>query len=159
MKIDLRMKRAGLLQTFIYDRDGSQLMQMNKKYTWKRFQKVGENLSKDELIIQSMYCLFKTCWKNDLVQLHLHVFKNVRKFPKKQMHIFDVSVTTVLNLENVSLEMWEEFITQSRYRLFKTCWKKLLSSTTCNFFLEKMSEHFQNVTCSISMCSSYLCKV
>jgi hypothetical protein len=31
------------------------------------------------------------------------------------MHIFDVSITTVQGLKNVSLKVWEELITQTRY--------------------------------------------
>jgi hypothetical protein len=50
------------------------------------------------------------------------------------MHIFNVSITTVQGLKNVSLKVWEELITQKRCRLFKTFWKKWPSSTTCKFF-------------------------
>ena len=45
------------------------------------------------------------------------------------MHIFNVSITTVQGLKNVSLKVWEELITQSRCRLFKTSW-----TTTWKFF-------------------------
>jgi hypothetical protein len=39
------------------------------------------------------------------------------------MHIFNVSITTVQGLKNVSLKAWQKLITQSRCRLFNTCWK------------------------------------
>jgi hypothetical protein len=66
------------------------------------------------------------------------------------MHIFNVSITTVQGLKNVSLKVWEELITQSRCRLFKTCWKM----TEFNYMeiFQKMSKHFQKVTCTFSMC-------
>jgi phenolic acid decarboxylase len=38
------------------------------------------------------YCLFKTCWKNDQVQLYVNFSKNYRTLPKSHMHIFDVSI-------------------------------------------------------------------
>ena len=59
--------------------------------------------------------LFKTCWKNDQVQLHVNFTKNVRTLSKSHMHIFNVSITTVQGLKNVSLKLWEQLITQSRY--------------------------------------------
>jgi hypothetical protein len=68
-----------------------------------------------ELITQSRCRLFKTCWKNDKVQLHVNFSTNVRTLLKSHMHIFNVSITTVQDLKNVSLKVWEELITQSRY--------------------------------------------
>jgi hypothetical protein len=49
------------------------------------------------------------------------------------MHIFNVSITTVQGLKNVSLKVWEELITQSRPSVQNTL-EKGPSSTTWNFF-------------------------
>jgi hypothetical protein len=50
---------AGLLKTFNQDGDSCQLMTMNKKCTWKRFQKVGESqlrgLHKYTYILYTIY--------------------------------------------------------------------------------------------------------
>jgi hypothetical protein len=46
---------------------------------------------------------------------HVNFLKNVRIFPKSHMHIFNVFITTVQGLKNVSLKVWEELITRSRY--------------------------------------------
>ena len=45
------------------------------------------------------------------------MFNYMEIFRKKSeyMHIFNVSITTVQGLKNVSLKVWEELITQSRY--------------------------------------------
>jgi hypothetical protein len=69
----------------------------------------------EELITQSRYDLFKTCWKKDLVQLHVIFSKNVQTLPKSHMHVFNVFITSVHGLKNVSLKVREELITQSRY--------------------------------------------
>jgi hypothetical protein len=105
----------------------------------------------EELITQSRCHLFKTCWNNDKAQLHVNFSKNVRKLPKSHMHIFNVSMTTVHGLKNISLKVWEELITQSRCHLFKTCWNNDKSQLHVNF-LKKMSKHFQKVTCTSTMC-------
>jgi hypothetical protein len=49
------------------------------------------------------------------------------------MHIFNVSITTVQSMKNVSLKVWEELITQSRCHLFKTCWKNDKVHLNVNF--------------------------
>jgi hypothetical protein len=56
----------------------------------------------------------------------------------------------VESLKNVSLEVSEELITQSRCHLFKKCWKNPIKFKNMYIFW-KMSEHFQNVTCT-SIC-------
>jgi hypothetical protein len=56
----------------------------------------------EEMITQSRGSLFKTCWKNDQVQLHGNFSKNVQIFPKSHMHIFNVSITTMQGLKNIS---------------------------------------------------------
>jgi hypothetical protein len=57
-----------------------------------------------ELITQSRYHKFKTCWKNDYryVQLHVNILKNIETLLKSHMLIFNVSITTVQSLENIS---------------------------------------------------------
>ena len=59
----------------------------------------------EELITQNRCRLFKTCWKNDQVQLHVNFSKNVQILPKSHMHIIKVSITTVQCLKNVSLKV------------------------------------------------------
>jgi hypothetical protein len=61
----------------------------------------------EEFITQSRYPLFTNCWKIDKVQLHVNFSKKARTLPKSHMHIFNVSITTVQSLENISLKMWE----------------------------------------------------
>ena len=65
------------------------------------------------------------------------------------MHIFNVSITTVQGLKNVSLKVWEELITQSSVVYSKHAGKM----TKFNYMeiFREMSEHFQNVTCTSSM--------
>jgi hypothetical protein len=48
-KIDSRIEKTGLLKTFIHDGDSRQLMQINKKCRWKRFQKVGKRQPRVEI--------------------------------------------------------------------------------------------------------------
>jgi hypothetical protein len=47
--------------------------------------------------------------------------KNVWTLSKRYMHIFNVPIRNVESLKNVSLEVSEELITQSRCHLFKKC--------------------------------------
>jgi CDP-diacylglycerol pyrophosphatase len=42
--------------------------------------------------------------ENDKVQLDVNFSKNVRTLPKSHMHIFNVSITIVQGLKNVSLK-------------------------------------------------------
>jgi hypothetical protein len=86
----------------------------------------------EELITQSRCRLFKTCWKNYLVQLRVNFSKNVRTLPKSHTHIFNMSMTTVQGLKNVSLKVWGDFITQNRCFLFKT-WLNDLVQLHVNF--------------------------
>jgi hypothetical protein len=56
-----------------------------------------------EFITQSRHHLFKTCWKNYQVQLHVNFSKNDQTLLNSQMHVFNVSITTLQSLKNVSL--------------------------------------------------------
>jgi hypothetical protein len=76
-------------------------------------------------------------------------FINTRTLPKSRMHILNVSITTVQGLKNVSQKVWEELITQSRNRLLKICWKN--DEIQLHAIFRKMSDHFQNTTCTSSM--------
>jgi hypothetical protein len=58
----------------------------------------------EELITQRRFHLFKTCWKNDKIQLHVNS-ENVRALLKSHMHIFNVPITIVQSFENVSLKV------------------------------------------------------
>jgi hypothetical protein len=55
--------------------------------------------------IQCRHALFTTCQKNDKVQLHVIFFEKSQTLPNSHMQIFNVSITTVLSLENVSLNV------------------------------------------------------
>jgi CDP-diacylglycerol pyrophosphatase len=87
----------------------------------------------EELITQSVCHLFKTCWKNNYVQLHVNLSKNVTTLPKIHMHIFNVSITTMEGLKIVSLKVLEELITQCVCHLFKTCRKNNYFPLHVNF--------------------------
>jgi hypothetical protein len=90
----------------------------------------------EELMKQSRCRLvFKICWKNYYIELDVIFSKNVWTLPESHMHIFNVSITTMQCLKNVSLMVWEELFTQSRCHLFKTCWK---NDYACNFFLRNV---------------------
>jgi hypothetical protein len=80
--------------------------------------------------------LSKTCWKNEWVQLHVNSSNSVHNHSESHMHIFNVSITTVQGFKNVSLNVWEELITQSWWQVpfNSNMLKKWLSSTTCKFF-------------------------
>jgi hypothetical protein len=57
---------------------------------------------RDELIILhkvARNCLFKTCWENEYLQLHINFSKNVQTLPKSHMHIFNVSITKCAKFE------------------------------------------------------------
>jgi hypothetical protein len=82
-------------------------MQMNKNTGGKHskiLERAGLEMWK-ELITQSRDRLFKTCWKNYKVPLHVYFSKNVRTLLKSHIHIFNVLIFTVQNLENVKQEM------------------------------------------------------
>jgi hypothetical protein len=69
------------------------------------------------------------------------------------MHIFNVSIATVQGLRNVSVKVWEELITQSTY-VGDVYSKHAEEMTKFNYMeiFRKMSEYFQKVTCTSSMC-------
>jgi hypothetical protein len=54
-------------------------------------------------------------------------------------------------------ESREELITQRRYHLFNTCWKNDEVQLYVN--ISKMSEHFQKVACTSSMCPNNCTKL
>ena len=91
--------------------------------TWKFFEKCPNTPKKSHAHLQ---CVHNNCARLEECQ------KNVRILPKSHMHIFNVSITTVQGLMNVSLKAWEELITQSTCRLFKTCWNKHSDSIASN---------------------------
>jgi hypothetical protein len=55
---------------------------------------------------------------------YMWMFQNCPNTAKKSYaHLQCVHITTVQSLKNVNPKVWEQLITQSRYRLFTTCWK------------------------------------
>jgi hypothetical protein len=56
------------------------------------------------------------------------------------MHIFNVSITTVQGLKNVTLKVWEELITQSA--VYSKHAGKMIKFNYMEIF-RKMSEYFQ----------------
>jgi hypothetical protein len=86
-------------------------------------------------------------------KLHGNFSNSVCNLPKSHMHIFNVSIATVQCLKNVSVKVWEELITQSIY--VGAVYSKHVGKMTKFNYLEifrKISEHFQKVTCTSSMC-------
>jgi hypothetical protein len=89
----------------------------------KSLKNVNEKVRK-ELITQSKYMYTIPSMYNMLKKgLSSTTYKIFEKCPgtsKSNMHIFNVSITTVKGLKNVSLKVWEELTTQSRYIHHKT---------------------------------------
>jgi hypothetical protein len=133
------IERAGLLQNI---------------YSWGWQLSINENKYPDtRQFIQDMLKKWLSSTTCKIFQIVSVIFQKVT------CTLFNVSVTTVQGLKNVRLKVWEELITQSRCRLFKTSWKNYQVPTTCKFFgkmikfnymeiFRKMSEHFQKVTCT-----------
>jgi hypothetical protein len=87
----------------------------------KKLEKVCQEVW-EELISQSRYHLFKTCWKNDQVQLHVNFSKKFWTLPKSNVHIFIVFITVQLCRVwrmFLSLKVWEELFTRSRYTILR----------------------------------------
>jgi hypothetical protein len=87
-------------------------MQINRKCRWQRFQAVGK--SQPKKYERSWLHKVGTIYSNDQVQLNVNFWKNIQTLPKRYMHIFNLSIWTVQSLKNVSQEVWEKLITQSR---------------------------------------------
>jgi hypothetical protein len=100
----------------------------------------GADYTKLVLSIQNMMEKWLSSTKcNNMMEKWLsstkcNFLKNVQTLPKSHMHIFNVCITTVQSLKNGSLMVWEELITQSRWRLFSknvTLFRKLHSHLQC----------------------------
>jgi hypothetical protein len=72
--------------------------------SWKKFE---ESQLKGVRGVDYIKCTVyeKTCWKNDQVQLYINFSKKVRTLPNSNMLIFNMSITTVQSLSNVSLKV------------------------------------------------------
>jgi hypothetical protein len=90
--------------------------------------------------------IFKTCWKNDKVYLHVNFSNNLWALSKCSMHIFNMSRITLQSFKNFSLKLWENLVTQSSYCLFKTCWENDYVQILVHFWTSKCRMHILNVS-------------
>jgi hypothetical protein len=80
---------------------------------------------------------------------YMYIFKKSLNTSKSHMQIFNVSITTMQGLTNVSLKVREEFIPQSRCRLYKACWKLHVDFSKKCPNIPKCHMHIFNVSITI----------
>jgi hypothetical protein len=119
INIDSRIEKVELLESIHLWCIWIKLIIKSRTHIFKASIISVQSLQKlwEELITQIKYTVYSKHTKS----LNLHFSKNVQSFPKQpNAHLL---CNNCAKFADVSLDVQEEFITQSRYRLFKICWK------------------------------------